>query len=115
ALDHPRDLLSVLAGHLEVEPRMRVHPLDLRDLPLELDRPVDRELRRERMMRGGRSAHEGDAGRRRGEEGSNESTMHRNPSSISDTPRRCYDARRAHRALLARGRRLALTPFLGPS
>src|SRR5690606_28540759 len=58
AFDHPRHRLAVVADDLEMEPRMRIDPLDLRDRALQLHRPVDRELRRERVVRRRRSAHE---------------------------------------------------------
>jgi hypothetical protein len=51
AFDGPLLLLARRRRHLDVQPRMRIAELHFRDDAVELDRPIDVELRRERMMR----------------------------------------------------------------
>ena len=51
ALDHPHFGAAAVLRDLDVDPRVRVHELDLDDLALEEDRPVRVELRAERVVR----------------------------------------------------------------
>ena len=51
AFDHPLLLLAGLRRDLDVQPRVRVAELHLGDDAVELDRSIDIELGRERMMR----------------------------------------------------------------
>ena len=72
ALDHPDLLAPVLGGHFQVDPRVRVHPLDPDDGPFEHERPVGIEFRSERVVgvdRDDRGQHDG--GRHGNESGRN--------------------------------------------
>ena len=60
ALDHPLLLLTGRGRDLDVQPRVRVAELHLRDDAVELDRPVDVELGGERMVRDDRRSHRGE-------------------------------------------------------
>ena len=51
AFDRPLLFLAGLGRDLDVQPRMRVAELHLRDDAIELDRSIDIELGRKRMMR----------------------------------------------------------------
>jgi hypothetical protein len=55
--DHPLLLLAGRRRDLDVQPRVRVAELHLRDHAIELDWPIDIELGRERMMRDDRCGH----------------------------------------------------------